>query len=127
MDCEQKLRKDYYFYASFESQLIPDYVSEKFYRRLSNKTPVIPVVYGGSNYSYFAPPHTYIEVNDFSDTNKLATYLKFLMENPEEYVKFFWWLDYYSISNDELFCDICKITHYRTKGKQSRYYRSIKK
>jgi alpha-1,3-fucosyltransferase len=121
------LSSNYYFYGSFESTLIPGYVTEKFYRRFIRNTRVIPIVYGGSNYSYFAPPHTYIDVNDFENTEKLAMHLKFLMNNPVEYVKYFWWLDYYLASNDDIFCKVCKVIHNRSADKQTRYYKSIKK
>jgi alpha-1,3-fucosyltransferase len=37
---------------------------------------VVPVVYGGANYSLYAPPHSYINLDDFQSVDHLAQYLK---------------------------------------------------
>jgi len=45
----------YKFYVSAENSLCPDYVTEKFYRALGRD--VVPIVYGGADYSQYAPPY----------------------------------------------------------------------
>lgn len=87
-----------------------DYVSEKFHNALSRD--LIPIVYGGSNYSHFAPPHSFIDVGDFENFEQLANYLKFLSNNPEEYVKYFWWKKYYKFRLAGLnYCKLCQYLH----------------
>jgi hypothetical protein len=52
---------------SFENSFYPDYVTEKFYRAVEMGT--VSVVFGGLNYSLFAPPHSYINARDFQTPN----------------------------------------------------------
>ena len=40
---------------------------------------------GGGNYLRDAPPHSYIDVNDFSTVEELTNYLKFLMNDKVSY------------------------------------------
>ena len=40
--------------------------------------PLIPVVMGPSDYWKIAPPHSYIDVNDFANVEELANYLIYL-------------------------------------------------
>jgi alpha-1,3-fucosyltransferase len=119
------LGETYYFYAAFENSLYPDYVSEKFFRTI--QLGIVPVVLGGSNYSYFAPPKSYIDVNDFKSTEELAKYLKYLIENPKEYLKYFWWRDLFEFSGENYICNICQKIHERSITSRSIYYKSIKK
>ena len=51
----------------------------------------------GSNHSLLAPPHSYIDVGNFASPKDVANYLKFLNENPAEYLSYFWWQDSYHI------------------------------
>ena len=37
---------------------------------------VVPVVYGGANYSRYAPPHSYINVDDFTSIEQLGQHLR---------------------------------------------------
>jgi hypothetical protein len=84
---------------------------------------VVPVVYGGANYSLYAPPHSYINVDDFDTIEQLGEHLRYstvcswvrflskkskitsfwcsryLIANPGEYSKYFWWKDFYSVSD----------------------------
>lgn len=59
------LERDYKFYLAFENSLYCDYVTEKFFHPLLHKT--VPIVYGGTNYSAIAPPHSIINVDDFAN------------------------------------------------------------
>jgi alpha-1,3-fucosyltransferase len=38
---------------------------------------VVPVVYGGANYSLYAPPHSYINVDDFATVEQLGEHLRY--------------------------------------------------
>lgn len=107
------LEKNYKFYFAFENTLCIDYVTEKLFKVMDFY--IIPVVYAGANFSRFAPPKSYIDANSFATVENLAAYLKYLSENPKEYVKFFWWKKYYKARTIEQFdfapshmCKICK-------------------
>ena len=71
---------------------------------------IIPVIYAGVDLSRFLPPKSYIDANSFETVEQLGKYLKFLDENPKEYVKYFWWKKTYKILRDDSInvCEICK-------------------
>jgi alpha-1,3-fucosyltransferase len=84
---------------------------------------VVPVVYSGANYSLYAPPHSYINVEDFDTIEQLGEHLRYssshrrvrflsrnskitsfwcsryLIANPGEYLKYFWWKDFYTVAD----------------------------
>ena len=45
----------------------------------------------GGNYKLEAPPHSYIDVNDFESVESLAMYLKTLQNDKENYQEYFSW------------------------------------
>lgn len=47
--CDKKIERDYYFYLAFEDSLCKDYVTTELLRALHHN--VVPIVYGGSNYT----------------------------------------------------------------------------
>lgn len=121
-----KLLNNYKFYLSFENSLWDDYVTEKFFNAIQTFT--IPIVYGGANYSKFAPPKSYINANDFTTVKELANYLHYLDANPDEYVKYFWWKNYYEIVVDtpmEKFCSLCKKLHEPNALKVQKIYHDL--
>lgn len=104
----------YKFYLSFENSLCTDYVTEKFFWILTRK--MVPVVYGGADYSSIAPPHSYIDARLF-EPQELANYLLLLDSNETLYNEYFWWKDYYQVEAGQEqmvkrgFCDLCKKLH----------------
>ena len=70
-----------------------DYVTEKFFNILPYN--VIPVVFNGANMSAIAPPHSYINAEDFSSVEQLAEYLQIVARNNSLFASYFWWRDYY--------------------------------
>ena len=46
---------------------------------------------GPSDYWKIAPPHSYIDVNDFANAEELANYLLYLDVHEEEYLSYFQW------------------------------------
>lgn len=113
-DCYEKVEQDYFFYLSFENSICKDYATEKLYEPM--RKFVIPIVYGGCNYSNFAPPHSVINVQDFESTRDLADHLIFLSKNFREYRKYFHWKDYYRIegSAKSTACKLCEALHDKT-------------
>ncbi len=80
------LGKKYKFYLSFENCTCTDYVTAKFFELVNRD--IIPIVYGGANYSQLAPPHSYINALDFTPET-LAQYLKILDANDTLYNEYF--------------------------------------
>ncbi|XP_034938745.1 alpha-(1,3)-fucosyltransferase C-like [Chelonus insularis] len=109
--CYDLLEKDYFFYLSFENTLCNDYVTEKFFFPMQKY--VIPVVYGGAEYSKFAPPHSYINIKDFNNVRELAKFMLKLSKNEVEYASYFWWKKFYTIEDtrEKALCDLCEILH----------------
>lgn len=102
------LLDQYKFYLAAENSLCPDYVTEKFYRALA--TNVVPIVYGGADYSAYAPPHSFIHVGDFASPEDLAHYLRLLDQNDALYARYFEWKKEWQViphpSNG--WCDLCE-------------------
>ncbi|KAL7642737.1 UNVERIFIED_CONTAM: hypothetical protein RMT77_007302 [Armadillidium vulgare] len=114
--CLKFLEENYKFYLAFENSFCKDYISEKFFRLLSYN--IIPVVRGGANYASLAPPHSYIDVDDFKTPKELANYLLYLDENDTAYEEYFMWKETYIVINSLSwlyratgFCDLCEKLH----------------
>ncbi|XP_063220599.1 alpha-(1,3)-fucosyltransferase C-like [Bacillus rossius redtenbacheri] len=109
--CDKMLETTYKFYLSFENSLCLDYVTEKFFRAL--KYYVIPIAYGGCNYSLIAPPNSYIDVSAFPSPKELAAYIIYLDKNSYEYNKYFWWKYFYTVMDDYkyVWCQLCQMVN----------------
>ena len=102
------------FYIAFENSICDEYVTEKFFRTV--QYPIVPIVMGDSvNYKRLAPPKSYIDVNDFESVEKLANYLKKLMNNPQEYLEYFKWKNDYYIYTFQTHCQLCEKLNSVTK------------
>lgn len=124
--CSANIEKNYKFYAAFENALCSNYVTEKFYNSLRRN--IVPIVFGGSNYSNYAPPHSFIDVGDFESVEKLVEYIKFLDAHPSEYIKYFWWKRYYEILPRRYgFCEVCQLINLPATKHRVKYYRNTKK
>lgn len=88
---------------------------------------VIPIVYGGADYTKFAPPYSYINANAFATVKELADYLSFLDKNPKEYIKYFWWKKYYQVAPGRPFpfCKLCEILNQPIRDTRVRYYQNL--
>ncbi len=122
--CYDLLESTYKFYLSFEKTICPDYVTENFFKTLGRN--IVPIVYGGADYTQHAPPHSYIDARKFKP-KELAGFLKILDENDDLYNEYFWWKDYYSVEStlDErsrhAFCDLCQKLHEAEDGDYQSY------
>lgn len=112
-DCRQYIGDKYKFFFSFENSICRDYITEKFFLML--KYNVIPVVFGGGNYSRFVPKTGYIDALDYESPQHLADYLKYLDKNVTAFNEYFQWkkhvqfLDY--IVDYGMICDMCIQLH----------------
>ncbi|KAK4871924.1 hypothetical protein RN001_016048 [Aquatica leii] len=104
--CYDMLQKEYKFYFSGENSICKDYVTEKLYYVLNKN--VVPVVYGGVDYTKTAPPKSVINVADFKNVSELVNYLKFLDTNLTEYLKYFEWKKHYAIVVNQPACQLCQ-------------------
>jgi len=107
--CNPMLSQYYRFYFCFENSLCPDYVTEKCYRPLA--FDMVPVVYGGSDYSLYFPAGSYINAMDFDSPESLANYLKKLMTDDELYLTYFRWRRKYfvDLAPKDSWCQLCQM------------------
>ncbi|XP_046472919.1 alpha-(1,3)-fucosyltransferase C-like [Neodiprion pinetum] len=111
-DCFEMVERDYYFYLAMENSLCRDYITEKAFKFL--RYNVVPVVYGAADYASVLPPGSYIDIQDFSSPEALADYLWVVSQNPERYLNFFKWKNYYNVElrpEHYTVCKLCKKLH----------------
>ncbi|KAK2143751.1 hypothetical protein LSH36_816g00037 [Paralvinella palmiformis] len=110
-DCLNQWEKTYKFYLSFENNICDDYITEKLFKTLDNE--IIPIVLGGGNYTNDAPPHSVINVLDFSSPKSLADYLIELGKNETRYYDYFKWKSDYEMANiySIMMCRLCDGLH----------------
>ena len=105
------LFKTHKFYLAFENSLCTDYITEKAYGPLQKG--IVPVVLGGAEYKVFLPPHSYINVKDYSSPKDLAKYLQKLDSNDTLYNEYFAWKQNYTCfggtPGKSLPCDVCRM------------------
>ena len=114
-DCYDMVESKYKFYLSFENAFCRDYVTEKFFEAL--RRDIVPIVYGGANYSRIAPPHSFIDARQYKP-QQLAEYLKLLDANDALYSEYSAWKQHYVVTDAGLpqmgrygFCDLCRKLH----------------
>ncbi len=108
----ERIPSTYKFYLGFENSICQDYVTEKLFRTLSSE--IVPIVFGGTNYSRDAPPNSVINVEDYSSPEELARYLRRLASNETEYNSYFEWKKSYDIlltTMNRGFCKLCEIVN----------------
>ena len=107
----KNLFKTHKFYLAFENSLCTDYITEKVWTRLQQG--IVPVVLGGADYKTFLPPHSYINVKDYSSPKALAKYLHKIDSNDTLYNEYFAWKENYTCSLEvpgfSPFCQLCKM------------------
>ena len=127
--CLEKLNTDYKFYLSFENSICDDYVTEKYFTRLAYNA--IPVVFGGANYSSFAPYKSYIDAMQFKNAGKLVEYMRKVHENDTLFASHFWWREFYDVriknrkNRAQRFCKLCEKLH--DPNLQPKVYRNFHK
>lgn len=107
--CRQMIQDNYKFYISFENSHCKDYTTEKLVGVLREN--IIPIVYGGGEYASVAPPHSFINVEDFSSVKELTDHLKQLAADEERYLEYFKWKTDYvvKLGSSTAVCQLCKM------------------
>lgn len=125
-NCKSLLKKDYFFYLSLENSFSEDYVTEKVLTAVEND--VVPIVYGGADYSRFLPPGSYIDGRK-QHVMELAATINRLMNSPKDYLEYFRWKPHYtyheSISNENV-CNLCEALHDKKKLHNTSIYNEFR-
>jgi alpha-1,3-fucosyltransferase len=128
--CDIMMQDRYKFYFSFENHILVDYTTEKLFKILN--AYIVPVVFNGANMTRFLPPKSYVNANDFKTAEDLAKHLLFLSDNPEEYVKYFWWKKHYRVEETGFYfnlrqlCKICEKLNTPNLEFKTQIYTNIK-
>ncbi|CAB3225279.1 unnamed protein product [Arctia plantaginis] len=115
--CLNEVQRTYYFYLAFENAISEDYITEKILHALNHYT--VPIVLGGSNYSRFLPPGSYLDAVKLGP-RLLAKKVYEIIENPESYYNFFRWRKYYSYHlrsespETDVYCNFCTVLNNKT-------------
>ena len=98
-NCIRDMAKHYLFYLAIENSDCHDYVTEKVWRN-SLDAGMVPIVWSSKvDYKGLLPPHSYINVADFSSLEKFADHVKRLSESPSAYARYHEWRkDYAAVS-----------------------------
>ncbi|XP_059061065.1 alpha-(1,3)-fucosyltransferase C-like [Achroia grisella] len=121
-ECDIKLEKEYYFYLTLENSFDKDYVTEKLLTALQHN--IVPIVYGGANYSRFLPPGSYLDAKQYTIPQLAATMAQ-LINSPKLYRSYFRWKYYYSYHDPqavENVCDICAALNNETLMQTPKVY-----
>ncbi|XP_050398298.1 alpha-(1,3)-fucosyltransferase 7 [Patella vulgata] len=118
--CREVLSR-YKFFFAIENSLCRDYVTEKFWAALERRQ--IPIVRGNIDYAKIAPPHSFINADDFGSGKDLSDFLLRLSRNEDEYNKYLKWTERYDVYGEiearrEYFCDLCEALHDKSRPTQ---------
>lgn len=118
--CYEMLERHYKFYLSFENSYCDDYATEKLFSVL--QYDVVPVVFGGANYSQIAPPNSFIDATRFQTARQLAEYLLLLSNNDHLYRRYLSWKVDYRVRNRQAdlqksMCALCARLHVDSQPK----------
>ena len=92
---------------SFENSDCKDYVTEKFFKVFDYD--MVPIVFGGANYSKLAPEKSFIHIDDFETTEKFIEYIDYLDKNVTAFAEYFEWKKYLKVNFfSKVFCQLCE-------------------
>jgi len=140
-NCREMIAEKFFFFLSFENSLCTDYTSktnrienryekkekqnfsfsilaEKFFAILPH--PIVPIVFGRTNYSVFIPRSGFIDANEFSSVRDLANFIWQIRNDTEKYLEYFYWKKDYVWAFGQFFrpfCDLCLRLHFDQKTK----------
>ena len=107
--CVHDHAKKYWFYFAAENSHCEDYITEKPWNSLI--WGAVPIVFGDKieKYEKTLPPNSFLHVDNFTSTHEIVKYLKYLIENPTQYLKYHQWRMSYDFlrSHDFDFLQLC--------------------
>lgn len=113
--CYRKFELKYKFYLSFENGLCRDYVTEKLFKIAQHD--LVPIVYGAADYATIMPPHSYIDVRNFTSVRELVKYIKQIADDEQLYNAYFdWKRTFFSDTLIDTFCELCHFLVTRDRG-----------
>lgn len=117
LKCDKKQRRwcyrdvlmpNYKFYLAFENSLCEDYATEKMWNPLHDG--MVPVVYGGVQYSDILPPHSYVDATKLTPL-QLANLLSSIASSPQLYGRYHLWRKYWKVVLTPPLCELCVKLH----------------
>ncbi|KAL1485293.1 hypothetical protein MTO96_032049 [Rhipicephalus appendiculatus] len=121
--CYVDFERTYFYMLAFENSICVDYVTEKLFKPLDHY--LVPVVFGGANYSERAPPHSYIDALSFESPESLTEYLRELSDNYTEYASYFKWKESHQIKWEDVCCKLCAKLHNQAEVQRASSYDDI--
>ncbi|KHJ97544.1 hypothetical protein OESDEN_02479 [Oesophagostomum dentatum] len=117
--CEEDLVASHRFYLSFENSECKEYITEKFFNRISQLlVPIVQnrVIYSEEetcntqNLAQDIPQDSFLAISDYDNLNDMAKHIDFLMRNDSAYLEYFKWTKIYrkpNIFTSKVLCDLC--------------------
>ncbi|XP_069101766.1 alpha-(1,3)-fucosyltransferase C-like isoform X1 [Argopecten irradians] len=125
--CMEILQNRYQYYLAYENSLCMDYVTEKGFKTYTYSPSTIPVMRGGSNYSLYFPPGSYINTKDFESAQTLGKTMHSKLMSEGQLDTYFSWTQSYSVDytfRHDSWCALCKSMHHAEN--HERLYSNIK-
>ncbi|KAL0820859.1 hypothetical protein ABMA28_005528 [Loxostege sticticalis] len=125
-ECFNILKRDYYFYLSFENSFAQDYVTEKLLSALNNDA--VPIVFGSANYSRFLPPGSYLDARELGPI-KLAETMDEIYKNKTRYYEFFRWKNHFRYKHtfESDVCNLCAAMNDKEAMRRHSVYKDFRK
>lgn len=122
------LDTDYKFYLAFENSNCKDYITEKFFENSLGRK-IIPIVMGApiEDYEKYAPPRSFIHVDQFASPADLAKYLHILDGNDTLYNSYFQYkgTGEVTFTPKRFLCTLCAMIHNNTLLSHPKWYRNV--
>ncbi|KAL6739809.1 hypothetical protein Aduo_013218 [Ancylostoma duodenale] len=114
---DDELIESHRFYISFENSVCKDYITEKYFLRLSQL--LVPVVLKRSILEDAGlPSSSFIALDDFATVRELGEYLNHLRSDDAAYLRYFEWTKSFAkpvLSSSNVLCELCRDIHLKKK------------
>lgn len=117
--CMEEFSKQYYFFLGFENAICDDYITEKLFRTL--RYDMIPVVFGGGNYSSVAPSRSFVDALSFASPKQLANQMFRIATNFTQFSSYFQWRSREYSDDVPNHCGLCQKLHSESFDEHSVY------
>lgn len=107
--CYEGILQSYKFYLSFENAICKDYVTEKFFNVFNYN--IVPVVFGGANYSVLAPEGSFVDATKYPQPKVLAQVLIAIANNETVYTEYLSKKSTLRAYLDPWMCKLCNKLH----------------